>query len=288
MGRNRAVSIAVFTGLVVILGSALPANAALPLKRKACGALVRESFRLKNDMNCRGDALRIRADGITIDLNGKVIEGDGGDDDNGIENEGGFSDLTILSRPGQRRAVIRKFDHGVKTFNANAVTIRRLVIKRTLSHGIDLEGGSGHQVLNNRVSTAGKNGILLIGDDGLVRSNRATNNTFHGIYVDGDTNLVESNRGNANDYSGINITGDDNDVDQNFTFGNGLNGIGIAGDINDITSNDVRNNQITGIHISGDQNEVQANYVCGTASTNHINDSGTGTTLNGNTTADAC
>ena len=289
MRHSRHVSIAVLTGLVVTLGSALPVNAALPLRKKACGALITRSFKLKNDMDCRGDALKVGKGGIVIDLNGKTIRGDGGDDDNGVENEGGFDDVTIMSGRGRRRAVIKRFDHAVKLGGgAQANTIRRLSISKTLSHAIDIEGGSGHRIIGNRVTTSGKNGILLIGDDGVLRSNVATGNTLSGIHVDGDGNLVVSNAARDNDFTGINITGDDNDVTRSDAVGNALNGIGVAGDINNVTNNDVRTNQITGIHISGDANEVRENTVCGTASLTHIDDQGTNTILADNSTADAC
>jgi hypothetical protein len=281
--------IAVIVGVTAMGGCAAPALASQPLQAKACGARIKASFRLANDLTCTGDALVVRKSGITIDLNGKTIEGDGGDGDNGVDNSGGFDNVIIMSAAGRPRATIRNFDHAVKLEGgAQANTIKRLVISETLSHAIDIEGGTGHRVISNRVTQAGKNGILVQGNEAFVKGNTTNDNGHSGIYLWGNDGVLRANRATDNAWSGLDVKGRRHKVITAVVSGNGLNGIGVAGRYNHVTDSTVRNNQVTGIHVLGLSNEIRDTTVCGTVSLDHIVDAGTSTILAGNDVDDVC
>src|SRR5512138_2496115 len=72
-----------FRGLVLVVVGALalatvPATGAFADPPPACGTTLTASVRLSADLECRGGtALYVGADGITIDLGGHYLKGDG-------------------------------------------------------------------------------------------------------------------------------------------------------------------------------------------------------------------
>jgi hypothetical protein len=258
----------IMTALVLLAGAALPVEAALPLKSKRCGALITSSFKLKNNMTCTGDALKIRASGITIDLNGKVLKGDGGDGDFGIDNSRGFDRVTIITGPDRGRlSLITRFYVGIQVgAGGQRNTIRRVGVFGATHDGIDIDGGNGHRVLRNNVVQPGDEGIELNGAGGVIKQNSVLG--AHG--------------------NGIKVVGDANDIALNDLASSGDSGIWINGDINTIELNMVVDNGGDGILIEdGASNLVTFNEVCGNAGL-EINDNGTSTTLDGNTVSEAC
>src|SRR5688500_19234944 len=72
-----------------------------------CGDTIEESIRLSESLaNCDGDGLVVGASGITIDLGGNTIDGEG--DGAGIFNESGHRDVEI------RNGTITGFDEGIR------------------------------------------------------------------------------------------------------------------------------------------------------------------------------
>ncbi|MEV8632141.1 right-handed parallel beta-helix repeat-containing protein [Streptosporangium sp. NPDC051023] len=61
--------------LLAALGAPLPASASDDEVR--CGAVLTSDVTLTGNLNCAGDALTIGANGVTVDLNGHTITGDG-------------------------------------------------------------------------------------------------------------------------------------------------------------------------------------------------------------------
>jgi hypothetical protein len=57
---RRSLVLAATTSILAIQ-VAIPAEAALPLRRKQCGAVVKTSFRLMNNLTCAKDGLKIGA-----------------------------------------------------------------------------------------------------------------------------------------------------------------------------------------------------------------------------------
>src|SRR6266542_6080946 len=55
-----------------------PSPTPTPVPQTAtCGQKIDRSFTLANDLTCAGDALVVVANGVTIDLNGKLLKGPG-------------------------------------------------------------------------------------------------------------------------------------------------------------------------------------------------------------------
>jgi hypothetical protein len=261
------VVVPVMTALALLIGAALPVDAALPLRTKRCGALITSSFKLKNNMTCTGDALKIRANGITIDLNGKTLTGDGGEGDFGIDNSRGFDRVRIISGTGRPRAVISTFYVGVQVGSGGQRnTIRRIGVLRAVHDGIDVDGGTGHRIVLNRVGFTGDEGIELDGAGGVIKDN---------VVIGAGDN-------------GIKVVGDANDVALNDIDGSGDTGIWVNGDINTVELNTVEDSAGDGIHIElGTSNQVTYNAICGSTGLD-INDNGDSTTIDGNDISEAC
>lgn len=267
MRRTFGVVVSVMVSLVLLIGAAVPVDAALPLKKKRCGALITSSFKLKNNMTCTGDALKVRANGITIDLNGKTLTGDGGDGDFGIDNSRGFDRVQIITGAGKARAKVVEFYVGVQVgAGGQRNTIKRLGVLRPVHDGIDVDGGTGHRIIDNRVVATGDEGIELDGAGGVIKDNF--------VALAGD--------------NGIKVVGDANDIALNEIDASGDTGIWVNGDINTVELNQVEDSAGDGIHIEdGASNLVTYNAICGSAGL-EINDNGESTTLDGNDVSEAC
>jgi parallel beta-helix repeat protein len=168
-----------------------------------CGKVVTANFKLKHDLlNCPGDALVVGANGITIDLNGKTI--DGVSIGAGVVNNG-FDRVTI------RNGKIQGFNYGVwlrPETKLNVVTgltittseyagvqltnadwnnrITRNVIEFQAGEGVAIaEGSSGNVVADNKIRTNEANGVYLLGSSGnrIVR-NKITGNSDRNLRLD--------------------------------------------------------------------------------------------------------
>ena len=82
-----------------------------PLVSVTCGQTLTHSIRLANDLtNCAGDGLIVGADGVTVDLNGHAIDGDGTPGATGPDVgilDTGRNGVTI------KGGTVREFDRGV-------------------------------------------------------------------------------------------------------------------------------------------------------------------------------
>jgi parallel beta-helix repeat protein len=241
--------------LLVIAASLLQASGAeakkkkLPLFQPTCGLPVTQSFRLSANLTgCIGDGIVIGANNLTIDLNGKRVEGDG-TTGAGIQNFGEFSRLTV------RNGTVRFFDDG---FHADEFATRNSVINvvaaANANDGVEFDGGSGHLVKGVTASSNDDEGVELDGPttnsrvigtwavyngsrgldldilESKVIGNRASGNGDNGIRIGGDKNQVASNRSDTNGQNGILVdtTGIKNVLKGNKTYGNFGNGIVIG------------------------------------------------------------
>ena len=214
MGRLRVLLPAV-VGVILMAGAALPVEGALPLKRKRCGAVVTASFRLKNNLTCTGDGLKVGKNRITIHLNGKTIRGDGDAGDFGIDNSKGFGKVVI------KNGTIRQFDDGVKIGASFSNTVRKVRVRNSTFDGIDVDGGRGHQIIDNDTSASGENGIEFTGRIATLRGNVATANALDGLFVEAVEDVeVVGNRADLNLDVGIRVVANDSTVRDNTACGN--------------------------------------------------------------------
>ncbi|MFE0424907.1 nitrous oxide reductase family maturation protein NosD, partial [Streptomyces sp. NPDC058953] len=180
------------TALLVVAAPAQTANATV----LTCGQTVTTSVVLSADLlNCPGDGLVVGAGGITVDLNGRTIDGVGLGA--GIRNNG-FAGVTLTNSaaaPGR----VQQFDYGVRL---NAGTAGNIVEKLTIQNnefsGIELNSAhTNNQVRNNLIDRQSHRGITIIGGSGsnVITGNTLTANQGQGAYVQNSAgNRIEGNR----------------------------------------------------------------------------------------------
>ena len=260
MRRTLGVVVSVMVSLVLLIGAALPVDAALPLKTKRCGALITSSFKLGNNLTCDEDGLKIGASGITIDLNGKTLRGDGGDDDNGIENIEGFDRVVIMSNANKPRAKILGFHDGIKIGSGtNRNTVRRIVIDESVADGIDIDGGSGNRIIRVFIDSSGENGVELAGNGATLDDARVWGSGENGIEIVGGNATLRDVEVLVAQENGIDLRGSDSTLLRGFTSLVELVGTRIEGNRNSITKSLSGSNVAGGFHVIGSENDVARN-----------------------------
>src|SRR4051812_33645300 len=194
--------VAVATALGAFAHAGLAAGAARP----ACGDTVTSSTTLRADLrDCPGDGLVIGADGITLDLNGHVVDGDAisGGDDVGVRVDGQHG---VVIRHGR----VQEFDHAVRLIGATHNRVVHVVATRNgdaeIGRAILLDSGSdGNRIERNDASFNGRSGVAVL---------------------DSSHNVIVRNRTSFNGVAGMGIFGGaDNRVLDNVVADNADNGI---------------------------------------------------------------
>lgn len=159
-------------GLGVLAAAVLPgaAAAASPL---ACGDVVIDDVTLTEDLYCPGShGLVIGANGVTLDLDGHSIIGDGATSSVGVYNVGdeGGGNVNNYRVTG---GTITGFGIGIQAGFTNDVRIDRLTVSDSRSSGIWLLSAAGAVVERNEIEVAGgPAGILATDGSGLARIQR--------------------------------------------------------------------------------------------------------------------
>ena len=227
-----------------------------------CGDTITADTTLDSDLlNCPNNGILIGADGITLDLNGHVIDGDGtptaGCDpavefcDTGVSND--FDDRVTIK--GGR---VRDFSLGVFIFEARHNRLRGLSIFRNTFTGIVL-GRSARSVVKR--SSASRNGlttdspgmVLFESHHNRIAHNRMVGNADVGLGLEGsDHNHILHNRLRRHPLDGIVIDGRFNEIARNRVIRNG-GGILISkvGNFGPIVGNVVRRNYVRGSRTGG-------------------------------------
>lgn len=126
MRMTSALACAV-TGALIVLGPAPTVSAAAPLR---CGDTVTTDVVLTKNLTCAGDGLRVAGTGLTIDLNGHRLRGDG----TGTGITVGDPQITLT---GGR---IEGFAIGVRTVGADQTRLHRVTLAANV-FGVRAEGG---------------------------------------------------------------------------------------------------------------------------------------------------
>jgi hypothetical protein len=131
-------------GLVVFVSLAFPASN-VQADQAGCGQVLTGNITLTNDLlACAGDGLVIGAGGITVNLNGHVVQGTGLGV--GVRNTG-HHDVTI------RNGTVRNFDHGVRLqAGTQRNTVAGISFDRTELAAVHLSDAHGNQVRDSHVS----------------------------------------------------------------------------------------------------------------------------------------
>jgi parallel beta-helix repeat protein len=174
MTRQSIVTMAL---AAVALGAAPATLAAVEREQVACGDAITQDTRLTaNLVDCPGVGLVIGADGITLDLNGHRIDGDGAGEDFGILVQGRRR-VTIEG------GAVRGFTEGVLVDNSSDVEVRRLTSAEQDHGGIAVGGSRDVLVVDNVVRDSGAGIIVSRSESVLVRDNHVSSSVFGGIPV---------------------------------------------------------------------------------------------------------
>jgi hypothetical protein len=112
-----------------------------------CGDTITQSTTLDSDLlNCPGNGVVIGADGITLDLNGHVIDGVAFQSQTGVDNGGGYDGVTI------ENGAIQEFFNGI-AFQHVANSRVTGVGMRDVFFGVRLESSDLNRIDRNDISS---------------------------------------------------------------------------------------------------------------------------------------
>ncbi len=238
-------------GLVcaALLAGASPAPA--PAAVLACGdSIVVDTVLENNLLDCAGDGIVIAADGITLDLAGRVVDGTGGVATAGVRLNG-RSGVTVTGT-----GVVREFGTGVAISGGQLNRVTSLVVHGIVV-GVEATNSSDNVIDRNTLNAHGL-GVTLGGP-------AATGNTVRGNEIYGSMNGIRVIGANGN-------TIQDNECHDN-TDGVSL----VAGDGNTVRGNQLSRNS-TGLRIGGDFGVTSdANQVRGNVLTSNVRGCGSST-----------
>jgi len=237
-----------------------------------CATNVTTNAVLANDLSCTGDGIVVGAPGITIDLRGFTIMGDGGAGDYGIDDFGGHDGVSV------KNGVIRGFSDGIHAESADRFSVSNVVSSGNAVWGI-IVFGSKASIASSTAAGNGNYGIGVSGPSSSIKSSTASGNTFIGVSVTGDAGRITSTTASGSQY-GMSIGGNVVSVKSSTASGNSLEGISITGDGAKLSGNSADGNGFLngGTDLNGLGIQVQ-NYVTAPAGKN---------TARGNDDTDEC
>ncbi len=221
----------------------------------ACGSTITSHTKLRADLiNCPADGLVIGADGITLDLGRRTIDGAGSG--SGIRLAG-HRNVTI------KGGTVREFATGVVVENASGARVRDLTVRAVAGRAIDVTGGSAN-AFEDVTSTGNRTGLALTDTTrNTVRGSTFTDNAITGVLLFGATrNRVELNRFAGNVGNGVAAV---EGADGNTIAANTVEGSQTGLIVDAAHDNLLSLNHITGagdgVLIAGDRNKVAGNLV---------------------------
>ena len=263
---------------ILIVGGCLGLGAgAASASHVSCGDTITADTTLDSDLvDCPDNGIVIGADGITLDLNGHTIDGDGvlGCDefyacDFGVDNTAGYDRVTI------ENGSIRDFATAVVVLDAGDNRLRRLSASHNILGGVLLIASPGARVEHTSISANGlttDQAGLIVFDSSEIRIERNTvsDNGDIGMFLVGvGDSRFERNAVSGNPETGIGLDGSGNEISRNRVVRNG-EGITVGGDDNTVARNQVADSLAgeegggLGIFVAaGHGNLVERNYVVG-------------------------
>ena len=233
------------TQVGVAIGSG-PATARMPTPDgPACGDTITVDTTLHADLvDCPSNGLVIGADGITLDLNGHTIDGDGAlvdpclevTCDLGVDNSAGHSGVAVVG------GTVKEFGFGVLLGGANENVLSRLSLTDNVLSGVVVFDSTRVRLLRSTIARNGLttdfSGIAAFATtDSVLAGNRVVANGDIGLYAEGiDGNRIIHNKFADNPEAGLLFDGSANVLSGNHVTRNG-DGIVLAGDENVVTGN---------------------------------------------------
>lgn len=231
----------------------------------SCGETITVDTKLANDLTeCPSNGIVIGADGITLDLNGHTVDGDGAGDDLGIDNTAGHDGVTIEG------GSVQGFVEGVLVVGGSENRLRHLSSSHNSHAGIALVE-SASVVVESNYTAANCVGMFAAGSrDVRIEHNSAVGNACLGLgsfdsehirladnsvshtvdpaapneglgmgAFDSNDSVIEANRVSSNGFAGVLLEhSDDNQVSGNMILKN-RNDLIVIGDRNIVTRNRV-------------------------------------------------
>ena len=263
------------TGTALVLVATPAAALATPATAVACGTVLMSSIVLSRDLTgCPGDGLVAGVDGITVDLGGHLISGDGAPGTTTVD-----AGVRVAGRHGVavRNGKVSGFDRGVVLTDSERVTVERItasgmprsaiflanstrsvIMANSLSGndaGVYLTADSSHNTVTGNHALGSEQGITMGGaHDNTIAANLVERNGDNMIII-GDRNLITNNAvANAvgcGDGCGFGISlemGSGNLIVGNVVTGSLVNGIRVSNFFPDTAAvgNVVRGNLVTG------------------------------------------
>jgi parallel beta-helix repeat protein len=201
------------------------------------------SYYLVGNLDSTGHGITIQASGVTLDLGGFSLTGDGDPGDYGIHVAGATNaPIENLVITGGR---ISGFFHGLYCQFMNNSRIEQMVVSGNANIGVYLNGGisgqcNGNTIANCTISGNTNYGVHLTGESGQCDGNTIANctisgNTKYGVYLYGggggqcDGNTIRGNTISKNGIKGIRLyVVDGTRVEANHVWGTtGLSSYGI-------------------------------------------------------------
>ena len=216
----------------------------------SCGDVITTDTTLDSDLFCTGDGIIIDGNGVTLDLGGYILQGDGDIQDAGVKNIGASMDNRI------HNGIISGFGAGV-VLHGELGLVENLVI-------VDAYGTGNTGV--------GSGGILVFGQRNTVQQNviSSVSNGIHVLEQFAEDNIIADNIIHQSCEIGISVSSSQGDQPSGTVIsGNdisGCNQAGIALHPRGTAASDVRDNIVTdiagaGISVGSNGNRVLDNTV---------------------------
>jgi parallel beta-helix repeat protein len=277
VGRETKVPGSARILFALMAASALLSAAPARASHVQCGDVITQDTKLDgNLLDCPDSGVVIGADGITLDLNGHVVDGVQFGDSDGVDNSAGHDGVTI------ENGSIREFRYGIAFQQADdgrmtglhtrdvffGVRLQRSdrnrVVRSNLlsySAGVALIDDSQSNVVQRNALRHSANGVLLImsgelpnfpPNHNLVVTNVISDNAY-GIFGDAHFNRIERNSFRANTEAGIELFTSGGNILIANAFVDNAGGIELEGQTSDTTvsRNRVVGSAEDGISLSG-------------------------------------
>jgi parallel beta-helix repeat protein len=254
--RTKRWAFVVQLSLLMVLATAVAVTVGTPAiaSNASCGMVVTQDLVLDTDLTCTGTGLFVGADGITIDLHGHTLVGDG--TGLGIDNRGGFDHVVIkngvldgfasgldligtsynhlsgLEVRGSGQMLGPGAGFGIVVQLSDHITVSHTIIRDNEQTGIVLDGTSDSFVSRNLMFSSRFGSGITLGNshNNSIVSNKISNHTFDafvaGIAVDASNNNMLTNNDLADNSTGILVgSGVGNVIEGNKATSNGMAGI---------------------------------------------------------------
>jgi parallel beta-helix repeat protein len=212
--------------VLLVAGATVVSAGPAAARTLSCGEVITVDTTLDSDLvDCPDEGLVIGADGITLDMNGHTIDGDGISPvscpvegracDVGVDNTAGHSGVTIEG------GSIQQFTAGVVVTGGDGNQLRRLTISQTTNEAIAVADATNTVIDGNTMTDPGITAVVLQdSSDAVVSGNVASASTGYAMYLMGDDIDIVHNRLDSGEH-GFAVGGDSNTVRGNVVSSSG-------------------------------------------------------------------